>query len=108
MSQLSPRKRQKLITAMSKGMTQYEIANLMGVSTRTIKRWRADDPELKDLMDEARELADDRVEAKVFAMCENNDDPANNTLRIFWLKNRRPDEFRQESATVVHGDVHKH
>lgn len=103
---LTPRKKAKLIAAMAKGITLYEAARLMAVSIRTMYRWREIDPDLRDRMDEAKEMADDEIEATVFEMAKDRD-PANNTLRIFWLKNRRKDEFGAESGVTVNGTVQK-
>ncbi|WP_422929187.1 hypothetical protein [Singulisphaera sp. PoT] len=111
---LEPR-RQAVVEALRLGSTLEEAAAKAGVSSRTLRRWRADDPELEQLVEEAMSRADDMVEAVTLRNCLDPD-PSHNALRMFWLKSRRPEVYRdaarsdnQASTTVIviHADESK-
>lgn len=91
-----------MIAALAEGMTWEEAADRVGVSDRTLRRWCASDPGLAALAAKARDAADDMVEAVTFRNCLDPN-PAHNTLRMFWLKSRRPrvyrDTVRQELSS---------
>lgn len=75
-------------------MSQYAAAESCGVSARTIRVWRKKDPELDWMVREASCRATDQVEAMTYNKCLDPD-PANNALRIFWLKTRSRKKFGQ-------------
>lgn len=85
--------RRPLLVAFSEGKTIEEAARTAGVSQRSVYRWCEDDPELAEAVAEAKAAADDQVEAATFKNCLDPD-AAHNTLRMFWLKCRRPDVYR--------------
>jgi hypothetical protein len=103
------------------GLTIAEIAGRLGVSDRTIFRWQAQYPDLCQALKESRELADGKVEDSLFRRACGYDVeveeidgtlgedgklvggrshkttkhvPPDPTSCIFWLKNRRPDKWR--------------
>ena len=86
----------KMLGALREGMTWEEAADRVGVNERTLRRWCAADPELMAAAAKARESADDMVEAVTFGNCIDPD-PAHNTLRMFWLKSRRPEVYRDKA-----------
>lgn len=86
-------RRAKLVESLAVGMTWDEAAKAVGVSSRTLFRWCNADPGLAEQAADARCKADDDVEAATYANCLDLD-PANNTLRMFWLKSRRPEVYR--------------
>ena len=88
------RKKQAVIECFRDGMTMPEAAAKVGVGTRTIVWWASKDPEFREEIDEARCRADDQVEAVMFRNALNPD-PAHNVIRIFWLKCRRPEVYRE-------------
>lgn len=91
---MSDDKKQKIVESFEAGMTWHECARKFGVSERTVRRWCAADPELSELVAEAKSRCDDEVEAVTYANCLDPD-PSHNTLRMFWLKSRRPEVYRE-------------
>jgi hypothetical protein len=101
------------------GATDQELADFFGVDVRTVHRWKADHPAFCQSLKAGKELADARVErslyhraigyeqdeVKIF-MPSGKDDPVyapyrakvapDTTAAIFWLKNRRPDLWRDK------------
>lgn len=98
------------------GATDAEIADFFEVSRMTIMRWKEANPRFCDALKVGKEPADDRVERSLFARatgyeCDDVDIrvvggevvqtvvrkhyPPDPVSCIFWLKNRRPDKWRQ-------------
>lgn len=101
----SPKKdtrKERLIEAFASGATWFEATRSAGVSERTVRRWCEADPEFAELVAEARCQADDQVEYQTYKNCLDPD-PANNTLRIFWLKSRRPEVYRDTAQPETAG-----
>ena len=110
---------QQAMERCANGATDPELADLFGVSTRTIYRWKAQHIEFCQALKCAKEVADERVErslyhravgyeqeaVKIF-MPAGADKPVyakyteqiapDTTAAIFWLKNRKPDEWRDK------------
>jgi transposase-like protein len=93
-------RKELMLATLATGATWEEAAKRVGVSERTLYRWCAADEQLAALATEARDRADDQVEAVTFQKCLDPD-PANNTLRMFWLKSRRPEVYRDK----LHADI---
>ena len=72
------------------GATADEIANYLGVSTACLYKWRMNQPELVEALKRGREASDDRVEDSLYKRALAGDV----TACIFYLKNRRPDRWR--------------
>ena len=110
MSALSyPKKRRPppvadLLAAFREGLTFEEAARRIGVSSRTIFRWCDRDPKLAEAVAEARCKADDQVESVAYRNCLDPD-PAHNVLRMFWLKCRRSEVYRDTQSVGVSVDV---
>lgn len=107
---------QKIVALYKDGKTDLEVAKLIGISKQTIYNWRKKFPELLDSIKESKDIADDLVEACLFAratgynyMSEKQfmtrDEglvrvkapmhcPPDVGAQIFWLKNRRPEIWR--------------
>lgn len=104
--------------------TDAEIADFFDVSVATIYRWKNEHPEFCDALKVGKETADNRVERSLFnrAIGYQHPDmhvstyegeviltpivkvyPPDTTAAIFWLKNRKPDEWRDKSTTEVTG-----
>jgi transposase-like protein len=102
------------------GATDYEIASEFGVDVRTLYRWKNENAEFCQALKAGKEPADDRVERSLFeratgytfkseklfhyqgvvVRAETLEHIAPDvTAQIFWLKNRRPDVWR---------DTHRH
>ena len=101
------------------GMTDEEIAQEIGISTRQLYRWYRDYAELCQSKKEAKSIADFEVEdslykralgyeveeAEVIASKDGKPTkvkrvkkhiPGDVTACIFWLKNRQPDKWRRQ------------
>lgn len=111
------------------GATDREIAEMMEVSERTLNYWKHDHPELAAAIMVGKETADARVEQSLYrrALGYSHDAvkimtvegsvhvepfvehfPPDTTAAIFWLKNRKPAEWRDKtdvSHTHEAGDV---
>lgn len=79
------------------GMTDVEIAEAMGVEVRTLYRWFAAYPQLRQAVRSAKDLQDDQVESSLLHQAKLG----NTTAQIFWLKNRRPQDWRDRKETEL-------
>ena len=104
------------------GLTDAEMAEVFDVSVRTLHRWKLDSEEFCHALKAGKEIADERVaralyqnatgyeyretqaikvktgqyEEKVELVEVEKHKPAETTAGIFWLKNRRRDEWRDK------------
>jgi hypothetical protein len=111
----------------TKGMTDFELAQLFEVTKATINNWKNVHPEFADALHTGKAFADERVERALYSRAVGYSYaaeeifvrpragkrggsevirakvikrvPPDVTAQIFWLKNRRRDQWR---------DVHKH
>jgi len=106
------------------GATDQEIADFFDVEVRTIHRWKAAHDTFCHSLKAGKEQADDRVERSLFqkAVGYEQDDvkifmpggaeapvyapyrakiAPDTTAAIFWLKNRRPESWR-DKASIDH------
>jgi len=102
------------------GQTDREVADFFEVSTVTLNNWKAEYPEFLDSIINAKDVADERVERSLYHRAigytfeaeeifqyqgeivrakVRKHVPPDVTAQIFWLKNRRKDQWR---------DVHRH
>jgi hypothetical protein len=112
------------------GATDREIADFFEVDERTINRWKFDQPEFCQSLKVGKEAADNRVERGLYqkAVGYEQDEvkifmpagaaepvyapyrakiPPDTTAAIFWLKNRRKDDWRDkhEFEHTANGDL---
>lgn len=110
------------------GATDQELADFFEVEVRTIYRWKHDHDEFCQSLKVGKDVADSRVERSLYqrAIGYEQDEvkifmPANAanpvyapfrakvapdvTAAIFWLKNRRKDEWRDKSEVEHKGGV---
>lgn len=108
------------------GATDRDLAEFFEVTTITIWRWQAQHPEFHTSLNRGKEASDDRVERSLYSRATgytfdsekvfNNDGvitrvkiiehvPPDVTACIFWLKNRRPAEWRDKTD---HDHQHTH
>lgn len=107
------------------GATDREVGEFFGVDERTINRWKADHPEFCQSLKVGKDMADDRVEQALYRRAIGYEQdavkiavnaqgeitqvpfvercPPDTTAAIFWLKNRRKDEWRDIKAQEVSG-----
>lgn len=108
------------------GATDIELADFFGVTERTIYRWQIEHPEFCQALKLGKTAADDRIERSLFRralgysheavkILQNNGVPVvvpytehyppDTTAAIFWLKNRRPGEWRDKREVEHSGSV---
>lgn len=100
----------------SLGATETEVAAFFEVDRKTLWRWRQDFPELAEAIRVGKEHADERVVQSLYCLAtgERNEDGTwrtkpDTTACIFWLKNRRPDEWRDVKGVEHSGAIrHEH
>ena len=101
------------------GLLEKQIANNLGVSVSTFEEYKKKHPELSELLRRNKEVADFEVENALFKRCTGFDvveetweegvltkkvkkhvapDP---TAIIFWLKNRKPAQWRDKRNVDV-------
>ena len=77
------------------GAIEDEIANELNIGPATLDRWKQKYPEFRGALKAGKEAFDDRVEDSLYRLAIGwNGAPPNVTACIFWLKNRRPSEWR--------------
>ena len=110
------------------GATDAEIADFYDVDVRTIHRWKIAHKEFCHSIRAGKEEADARVERALYHKAIGYDQDAvkifmpagaaepvyapyveriapDTTAAMFWLKNRKPDEWRDKTAVDVNGQV---
>lgn len=107
----------KAVKAAEEGALDWEIAEVIGINPSTLYAWKTKYPEFSKALKEAREIPDQAVEAALFrsAMGYTHREekifysnrtgkvkrvevvkhyPPNPASMIFWLKNRKPKDWR--------------
>lgn len=108
------------------GATDREVAEFFGVNERSLNRWKHDHEEFCQSLKVGKDTADQRVEQALYrrAIGYTQDDthfssyegsvtqtayvkqiPPDTTAAIFWLKNRKPDEWREKAHVEHEGTV---
>lgn len=110
------------------GATDQEIADFFEVNVRTVYRWKANHDEFCQALKAGKEVADERVERSLFQKATGYEQDAvkifmpagatepvyaeyreklapDTTACIFWLKNRRPDLWRDKTQQEHSGEV---
>lgn len=108
------------------GATDQEVADAFEVDVRTVHRWKHDHDEFCHALKVGKEVADERVERSLYQravgyeqdevkifMPSGATEPVyapfrakvapDVTAAIFWLKNRRADQWRDVKATELTG-----
>jgi len=75
------------------GATNEELAKFLDVVTSTVDLWMIKYPEFLGAVKNGREYADTAVAKSLFSKACSGDV----TACIFWLKNRRPDQWRDQT-----------
>jgi transposase-like protein len=109
-----------------KGLTNTEIADILGVATSTFHLWRKEHVEFSDAVKRGKESADDEVEKSLYKRAVGEyvketktistvdgeirtevteKHVADTTAMIFWLKNRRPAEWRDKHDIEHSGTI---
>ena len=72
------------------GLTEAQIAHNMGVGYSTLGEWKNRFPEIVEALKKGKEVVDYEVENALLKKALGGDTGA----ICFWLKNRRPDKWR--------------
>lgn len=102
------------------GATDYEIAEALGVTKKTLYSWKTSNPKFAEAFTLGKQKSDDRVEHSLYAKATGytfesekifqfqgqvvrasciEHVPPDTTACIFWLKNRRPETYRAQENT---------
>lgn len=82
-----------------KGLMLSDVAHNMGITRTTLFEWRKKSPAIENALKKGGSVADERVENALYkAACEGNI-----TAQIFYLKNRKPYEWRDKRETELSG-----
>lgn len=110
------------------GATDLELAQEFGVTVQSIRNWRMRYPEFFAALKLSKPIADERVERSLYeratgysfeAVKQQYDSkagkwveityiehvPPDPTAMIFWLKNRKPEEWRDKTTQELTGEV---
>ncbi|MGD6773352.1 helix-turn-helix domain-containing protein [Staphylococcus simulans] len=107
------------------GLTMIEIARNIGISKQTLYTWEKKSPDLLDALNTGRDYADRKVEESLFMSAigyeyveEQLSDEGvpipvkkyakpNTTAQIFWLKNRKPEKWRDKRDIEHEGTMNQ-
>ena len=108
------------------GLVLEEIAHNMGINRCTLFEWRREFPTIANALKNGRAVADRKVENALFnraiggnvtevKVTDGKDGktvvtatkhiPADVTACIYWLKNRKPDEWNDRKTVTVEADL---
>lgn len=118
----------KILELFKEGKTDEQVAEIIGVSPRTLNNWKSNYPGFLQSIRESKQIADELVEASLFARALGYSHPEvqvffnkdvgvveHETIKHyppseraieFWLKNRQPKRWR-EKLQLDHNDLSK-
>lgn len=112
----------------NKGWSDVEMADFFGVDESTWTRWKQKHPDFRTSLKDWKTEADSRVERSLYERAmgythkedkifNNNGEPLvvptekhyppDATSAIFWLKNRKPDEWRDKKEVDMTVSAHE-
>ena len=74
------------------GLTDEQIAHNIGISISTLNNWKNKYVEILESLKKGKEVVDYAVENALLKNALKGD----TTAQIYWLKNRRPDKWRDK------------
>lgn len=105
------------------GLTEKQIAHNMGVGYSTMREWKKRFPELTQTLSKGKEVVDREVENALYKRAlgywvtetetttfsdgttktteKRRHIVPDTTAQIFWLKNRKPDEWREKNDLTL-------
>ena len=109
------------------GLTDEQIAGNIGISRSTLNQWKEKYPDISDTLKRGKEVVDLQVENALLKRAlgyeyeEGSEKYESGTLtekkvtkkqvvpdttaQIFWLKNRRPDKWKDKQDVQVSGEL---
>ena len=86
------------------GLTDEQIAHNMEINTATLYVWKKNYPKINEALKKGKEIVDYQVENSLLKEALKG----NVTACIYWLKNRRPDKWREQpKETPAEADIPK-
>lgn len=79
------------------GLTDDQIAHNIGIRRSTLYEWKNKHTDFADSIKKSKEVADFEVESALYSKACSGDV----TAQIFWLKNRKPDKWRDKTDMTV-------
>ena len=104
---LTPENRIRIQGWCRDGLIDKQIYKNMGISRTTFYKWKSENSDFADLLKRGKDIAVREVENALFKSATGfmgPDDkyyPPNTTAQIFWLKNRKQDDWRDKRETDV-------
>lgn len=114
---------QKIVKLYSTGMTDEQVSLAVDICRKTLHNWKVNNPDLLHSIKEAKDVVNDLVEVSLFnravgytyeseKLFLTRDGrvvraptlvhvPPDVTSQIFWLKNRRPERWRDVQRTEI-------
>lgn len=89
------------------GLIEKQIYKNMGIGKSTFYKWKNENVEFADLLKRGKDVADREVENALYKSAigfvgpDEKYYPPNTTAQIFWLKNRKKDDWRDKRETDV-------
>lgn len=74
------------------GLTDEQISNNCKITATTLYEWKKRFPKISEALKKGKEVVDFEVENALLNKALNGD----TTAQIFWLKNRRPEKWRDK------------
>lgn len=74
------------------GLTNEQIANNIGINAKTLYEWKKKESKIGNILKKAREVVDYEVENALLKSALEG----NVTAQIFWLKNRKKEQWREK------------
>lgn len=84
------------------GLTDEQIAKNMGITAKTLWEWKNKYSNICNALKKGKEVIDFQVENALLSSALEG----NTTAQIFWLKNRRPDKWRDKQKEDNNTDKH--
>jgi len=78
------------------GLTDLQIAKNIGIQQSTFYDWKLKHAEFSEALKRSKDVADYEVENALFKKAKMGDV----TAQIFWLKNRKPKQWRDKVSFV--------
>lgn len=82
------------------GLSKEQIAENMGICRDTLYEWEKKFTDISDALKKGREVADRNVENALY----KNAMSGNIAAQIFWLKNRKPNEWKDKQNMDLGGE----
>lgn len=85
------------------GLTDEQLAEKIGINPATLYDWKNKYPKISEALKKGKEVVDYQVENALLQKALGGD----TTAQIFWLKNRKPDKWRDKPEIPGDTDVLK-